>query len=280
MALSSPVDSRVRVIKDLFGPAAGGIDDEPFLTVDSLSVRFGGLHALRDVTLDVGWGELVAVIGPNGAGKTSLLNAISGLSRQHASGRIVLAGVELSERPPVQVARCGVARSFQDPPLVDGATVVDNLLGGVHHELGYRPDHQIWARRKVRLAERREAARALAGLSLVGLEDVADEPAAGLPYGTRKLIDIVRPLLARPRLLLLDEPTSGLDVSEQAVVRDLLLALRASGVVTTLVVEHHMDLVRDVATKVVGLIAGQVLRFGGVSEVLDSAEFRAAVVGR
>jgi ABC-type branched-subunit amino acid transport system ATPase component len=270
--------SAVDAVRALFGDD-DALPDGPMLSLAQVSVRFGGVQALREVSFEVRPHELSAVIGPNGAGKTSLLNAICGLTRSNCTGTITLAGRRISGRDAASIARGGVARSFQHPPLIEGATVMENIVSGLHGKLGYRVDHQLWAPRRVKRCEQEAQERGREALALVGLEDHATMLVAGLPYGARKLIDVVRALLPRPRLLMLDEPTSGLDAAEQAVVRDLLAALRASGCVTALVVEHHMDLVRAVAGQVIGLQAGEVLMVGTAEEVLDSDEFRAAVVG-
>jgi ABC-type branched-subunit amino acid transport system ATPase component len=249
------------------------------LTIEDLVVRFGGVTALDNVTLDVQEGELVAVTGPNGAGKTSLLNAICGLSRGNAAGRIDLYGQPTRGKSPVAIARAGVARTFQDPPLIDSESVVENLLVGAHLSLSYGLFRQVLGRRSVVRQEAAARSRAMELLELVGLKDAAAAPAGSLPYGARKLIDVARALMSTPRILLLDEPTSGSDLEERQTLQRLLIDLRARGL-SMLVVEHHMDVVRATADRVIGLQAGRVLLTGTPSEVLDSASFREAVVGR
>jgi ABC-type branched-subunit amino acid transport system ATPase component len=249
------------------------------LAIRDLEVRFGGVSALAGIGLDLADDELVAVIGPNGAGKSTLLNAICGVVRGNARGSIELLGQQILGRPAYVVADLGVGRSFQDPPLIDTETVLENVMVGAHLRLRYSMFDQVFLRRKVRRYEDEARRRALTALDLAGLTRHVDDLVAGLPYGTRKLIDIARSLMSGPALLLLDEPTSGLDSDEQARVKQMLLEIKSSQRVTVLVVEHHMELVRAVADKVVGLQAGTVLAVGSPNEVLDSANFRAALVG-
>jgi branched-chain amino acid transport system ATP-binding protein len=249
------------------------------LGLRGVAVSFGGVTALSDVTFSVDSGELAAVVGPNGAGKSTILNAVSGLVRLSA-GTILLDREKLGRQRPAVIAARGVGRSFQNPYLVDGMTVLENVLVGAHVANGYTVVDQLWRRSLVRRRERELDARARMLLDELGLSRFASASPRSLPYGPRKLVDIARAVVSRPRLLLLDEPTSGLDAREQAVVSDTLSRLRATGAMTMLLVEHHMDVVRAVASKVIGLQAGTVVAVGGPDEVLDSAQFRSAMVGR
>jgi branched-chain amino acid transport system ATP-binding protein len=261
-------------------PAGPGEPDAaPVLELTALSVSFGGVHALSDISMQVGPAEVVALIGPNGAGKSTLLNAVSGLIRANVSGRITLAGRPVARRHPATIAGLGVGRSFQHPPLLDTESVLENLMLGAHLRLRYRMTDQLVRRGRVRRQEAAERERALRLLETVGLAGDAGREAGALPYGGRKLVDILRALMAEPRLLLLDEPTSGLDARERAVVEGLLQSIRDAGQMSVLLVEHHMDVVRKLADSVVGLQAGTVLRTGTPHEVLDSEVFRNAVVG-
>ena len=251
----------------------------PVLTLQDVGVRFGGLTALSAIDIELVADELVAIVGPNGAGKTTVLNAISGLIRPNTSGRIELLGEDVSHLAAADVAARGVGRSFQDPALIEHYTVLENVLCGAHLGLRYRMVDQVVRRRRVVAAEREARLRAMALLDFAGLADHAGIEAGSLAYGARKLVDIVRALMGNPALLLLDEPSSGLDSAERDALKHILLELRRQSDVTVFVVEHHMDLVRAVATRVVGLQAGEVLMTGTPSEVLDSDIFRQAVVG-
>ena len=250
---------------------------DQLLSIRGLSVRFGGLFALTKVDLDVGHHDLVAIIGPNGAGKTTTLNAICQLIR--CSGSITFVGRPIHKLPAWKVAAAGIGRSFQDPPLIDHYSVLENVLCGSHLRLRYGMLQQLFWRRAVRDHEAGMVRRAMTLLEFVGLENQAGKEAGSLSFGARKLVDIVRAMVSGPRLLLLDEPSSGLDEDERSALRGILLALRQERRVGILAVEHHMDLVRATATHVIALQAGEVLMKGTPSEVLDSARFRIAVVG-
>ncbi len=247
------------------------------LSIRELRVRFGGLAALAGVNLSVGHHDLVAIIGPNGAGKSTTLNAVCQLIR--SSGEITFNGRRIDRLPAWKIAAAGVGRSFQDPPLIDHYTVLENVLCGAHLRLRYGMLAQVVWRRGVRRHEAAIARRAMTLLEFVGLADDAPKEAGSLSFGARKLVDIARAMVSGPRLLLLDEPSSGLDEQERRALRSILLALREEKRVGILCVEHHMDLVRAVATHVVALQAGEVLMTGSPADVLDSARFRVAVVG-
>jgi ABC-type branched-subunit amino acid transport system ATPase component len=251
----------------------------PTLAMDRVSVHFGGVAALVEVSLEANPGDVLAVVGPNGAGKTTLLNAVCGLTRGATRGRITVLGRVVSGMSPLEVARCGVGRSFQNPALVDRESVLENVLAGSHLQLKYGLLDQFWRRSRVDDAERRMRARAMDVLELAAIGHLAEHAVADLPYGTRKLIDVSRAMVANPRLLLLDEPTSGLDCGDQEVVRKIVAGIGAGGHTTVLLVEHHMDVVRAVANRVIGLHSGHVLARGTPGDVLDSETFRAALVG-
>jgi ABC-type branched-subunit amino acid transport system ATPase component len=237
-------------------------------------VQFGGVVALSGVSFTVRQHELVAVIGPNGSGKSTMLNAISGLVSGNAEGEIVIRGEQMLGRAPVAIARAGVGRSLQSPVLIDSATAIENVMLGEHVRLPYSLFDQMFRRRRVRRYEREARRRAQIALDFMGLGHIAEHRVASLAYGTRKLIDIARAIVAGPDLLLLDEPTSGLDGSEQSAVGHMLRELHGATGVTILVVEHHMDVVRRIADRVVALESGQVLTIGTPAEVLASDLFR------
>jgi ABC-type branched-subunit amino acid transport system ATPase component len=250
---------------------------EPLLRLSGVGVRFGGLQALSSVSFDVAPKAMVAIIGPNGAGKSTMLNAIGGLVK--STGRINFGGRDLQRLPAAQIARTGIGRSFQDPQLIDHYSVLENVLCGGHNTLGYGLFDQVCRPRRVRRLEAEMERRARILLEFMELDSLAQHEAGSLSYGARKLIDIARAMLSGPRLLLLDEPSSGLDHHERSNLESTLIALRDERLLTAIVVEHHMDLVRSVATRVVGMQAGEVLMTGTPTEVLDSEEFREAIVG-
>jgi ABC-type branched-subunit amino acid transport system ATPase component len=254
-------------------------DTAAHLEVDRVSVTFGGVRAISDVTARIGSQELVAVVGPNGAGKSTLLNAISGLVRRQTTGEIRLRGTSIGSMAASRRAVLGIGRSFQNPPLVEKLPVVENVMAGAFGLHDYGVIDQLTRWRKVGRAERRREEQARSILEFMGLPEVADTPADQIAYGQRKVVDIARALMCEPSLLLLDEPTSGLGKSEHAAMGELLTRLMARGTMSIVMVEHHMDLVRDTATRVLGLQAGQIVADGRTGEVLDSDEFRATLVG-
>ena len=261
-------------------PDASNQVEASVLSVDDLSVYFGGVAALANITFAVRQREIMAVVGPNGAGKSTLLNAISGLVRGNRTGRVMLGGSDITRKAPATIAKARVGRSFQDPPLIDSETVLENVLLGDYLHLGYRMFDQLWRRSRVRAAESASRQRALEILDITGLIDVRDQRAGGLSYGSRKLIDIARAIMSRPQLLLLDEPTSGLDASEQAAAAKVLSELHRATDMSILAVEHHMDVVRSLAGRVLALESGKVIAMGTPSELMSTDSVREVIEGR
>ena len=254
------------------------VDEPPVAALRNVSVRFGGVTAISDVSLTLAPNETVACIGPNGAGKSTILNVISALATP-ASGTREVAGHDTTRSSPVEVTRLGVGRSFQDPKLLEDSSLLENLLCGMHLSAGYSPLDQIVRPWVVRRRERRSLQRAEEVLSMIQLESNAHDSVSALPFGARKLADLGRALMGSPQLLLFDEPSSGLDHGEREVVQGLIEQIARESQTTILVVEHNMGVVRAIADKVIGMEGGSVLKVGTASEVLDSREFRTAIVG-
>jgi len=248
--------------------------DGPLLSIRDLSVSFGGVEALSNVTFDVMNHEVVSVIGPNGAGKSTLLNAVSGLVGGQVTGEIMMGNISISGKRPLAVANTGIGRSFQDPPLVEKETVLENVMLGQHMRLNYSMVDQILRRKKVNKIEQEAIDNVQTLLEFMGLSSYANSVIGGLPYGVRKLVDISRAVASGPRLLLLDEPTSGLDIEEQAIVGKILNELHSKTSVAILVVEHHMHVVRSVSDRVVGLESGRIVAIGEPDKVLATEEFK------
>jgi ABC-type branched-subunit amino acid transport system ATPase component len=242
--------------------------DKPVLRVKDLSVHFGGLPALQSLSLEVARGEAIAVVGPNGAGKTTLLNAISGLIRPNVRGEIEIDGVPSAKRSPVAIARLGVGRSFQHPPLIDSESVLENVMVGQHLRFVESIGNRVLRPWRARRFEGRPLKEAMAVLEMLGIARLAATKVGLLPYGTRKLVDIARAVASGSHLLLLDEPTSGLDEGEQNDLAQLVSELHGLTGITLIIVEHHMNVVRAVATRVVALETGAVAELGSVEQVL------------
>ncbi|HET6866062.1 MAG TPA: ATP-binding cassette domain-containing protein [Solirubrobacteraceae bacterium] len=249
------------------------------LEVTDLSVAFGGVRALSELSLALEPGEVVGVVGPNGSGKSTMLNAVGGLLKgAEVSGHISVVGVS-GRRRAAALARAGLARSFQDPKLLEDLTLLDNLMCGAHHTLSGGSLVSLVRSRAAR-GRRHETERwALELLHTVKLDGEAWDVVAGKPYATRKLTDLLRAFVCRPRLVLLDEPTSGLDGHDRSVVSQFLGGMRERATTSMVIVEHHFELLREVADRVIALGAGRLILSGPPHEVLDSEEFRGALTG-
>jgi branched-chain amino acid transport system ATP-binding protein len=230
------------------------------LDVRGVGKAFGGLRALTDVSFGVARGSIKAVIGPNGAGKTTLLNIIARLYEADA-GQVWLEDRRIDRLPPHRIVRLGIARTFQNLRLFADMTVLENVMVGRYPRTRAGLAAALLRTRAQRAEERAIAERAWTLLADVGLPDHAHERAGSLPFGQQRLLEIARALAAEPALLLLDEPAAGLNVEEAAALGAFIRRIRFSGV-TTLLVEHHMDLVMDISDEILVLNFGQVLAEG------------------
>jgi branched-chain amino acid transport system ATP-binding protein len=248
------------------------------LTVVNLTKRFGGLAAISDVTFEVTDGSLTALIGPNGAGKTTLFNLVTNLFPTTA-GNVYFYGTSLNRLSPGQIAALGLIRTFQTARVFPGMTVLQNVLvGGHQHVRRHAVEQMLWLP-SARREERALTARADAFLDLAGLARFRDDAATDLPMGSQKLLEVVRALMTRPRLLMLDEPAAGLNDSETADLALLLRAVRDSGV-TVMVVEHNMSLVMGVADRILVLDAGYLVASGTPQEIRQNTRVIEAYVGQ
>jgi branched-chain amino acid transport system ATP-binding protein len=223
------------------------------LSLDHARLRFGGIVALDDVSLEVEKGSITGLIGPNGAGKTTAFNAITRLYRLD-SGDVVFDGRSLRHTRPSRVVRLGIARTFQNVELFPNMSVLENVLVGSHAATRLR-------------REREQRRHALETLADVGIAEHAGRPAAGLPFGTLKRVELARALAARPRLLLLDEPAGGLIHEEVDELAGLIRRVREERDLTVLLVEHHMRLVMDVCERVHVLDFGRMIASGPPADV-------------
>jgi branched-chain amino acid transport system ATP-binding protein len=250
----------------------------PALKVVNVTKRFGGLAAISDVSLEVPDGSLTALIGPNGAGKTTLFNLITNLFSLDA-GEMYFYGTPLNRLSPGQIAGLGLIRTFQTARVFPGMTVLENALVGGHRHIRRRTVEQMLWGASARREERELTARADALLDMAGLSRFRDDAATDLPMGVQKLLEVMRALMTRPRMLLLDEPAAGLNDSETAELATLLRAVRNSGV-TVMVVEHNMSLVMGVADRVIVLDAGNLVASGSPQEIRQNARVIEAYVGQ
>lgn len=241
------------------------------LEVRDLGIQFGGVVAASGINLDVANGESLAIIGPNGAGKTTFLNICTGWLRP-ASGTVRFEGRDITAHPPREIARLGISRAFQIPQLFTEHTVLENMLIAAAAHANRRDPMQ-------RLDQIPERAAMLELLVLIDCADVADHVSLHLSEGQRKLVDIAIALALQPKLLLLDEPTAGVASSEKFQVMDMIVAALAERAVTSVFVEHDMEMVTRYANRVAVWTSGCILRDGPPDDVLADPEVIRTVIG-
>ena len=235
------------------------------LHVQDISVRFGGIVALDGLSFDIDEGQICGLIGPNGAGKTTMFNVVSRIY-QPSSGRLVYRGENLLDVPAHGIARRGIARTFQNLALFPTMSLLENVMVGAHARgrVGFaRAVFRIGAAKENR--ETREYAGEL--LTQLGLGPLMFRPAAGLPFGTLKRLEIARALAARPDFLLMDEPASGLTHGEVDELGETIVHIRDQFGLTVLLVEHHMSMVMSISDKVVAMEFGRKIAEGTPAEV-------------
>ncbi len=240
---------------------------ESLLSVEGVSLSFGAVQALIDVSIEVYGGEILAIIGPNGAGKTSLLNVINGVYRPQ-QGRLIFMG---QTRPrnlrPYHVARQGIARTFQNVALFKGMSTLDNLMTGrvLHMRSGLLSQALYWGRALREEEEHRAYVERV--IDFLEIEAIRKTPVGRLPYGLQKRVELGRALAAEPRLLLLDEPMAGMNVEEKEDMCRFILDIRDEFDITCVLIEHDMGVVMDISDRVVVLDYGRKIADGSPDEV-------------
>jgi len=248
------------------------------LVAEGLGINFGGIRALDGVSFAVEPGEVFTIIGPNGAGKTTIFNLISRIYDPH-QGRVTFAGEEITRVPPHQIARRGIARTFQNIELFQHATVLQNLLLGRHAHRRTRFAEELLflpRARRHELAHREAVERVI---DFLDLQAHRDSLIANLPYGVRKVVEMGRALCMAPRLLLLDEPSSGLSVEETEDMAFWIQDIRTLLDITVLMVEHDMSLVSAVSDRVLALNYGRAIALGTAREVQEHPDVITAYLG-
>lgn len=245
------------------------------LELDNVTLRFGGLTAVADVSFSVKQGEVFALVGPNGAGKSTIFNLISRFYTP-AAGDIRFDGRSILDLAPSEIPALGIARTFQNIELFERATVIDNLLIGRNRHVRTGLLAGLMFTPHVRAEEKRHREAVERVIDFLELQAYRDKHVAGLPYGVRKVVELGRALAMEPRLLLLDEPASGLSVEESIDLAFWIEDIRDQMGITVLIVEHDMNLVSSVCDRVLALADGQVIALGTPAEVQsDPAVIRA-----
>jgi branched-chain amino acid transport system ATP-binding protein len=247
------------------------------LEIDRLSLRFGGLTVLDRVSLAVDKAELFALIGPNGAGKTSVLNCVSGIYR--GEGQIRFRGADIAKRQPHEIARLGLARTFQHGELFPQMSVLENLLTGRHARIRTNPLAEMLFLPAVRREEVRHREAIERIIELVELERYRHAGVAGLPFGIQKLVGFARALALEPAILMLDEPSAGLNRDEREDLARFILRIKDALGMTMIWIEHDLEMVADLADRIHVLDYGRTLAQGPPAEVLHDARVIAAYIG-
>ena len=256
---------------------------EPVLHIENLTMQFGGVMAVNDLSMDIYPGEIVALIGPNGAGKTTAFNCVTGVY-EPTNGKVEFLGSVIAEShprgrmkklyagehrglytrrvvyPPDAITKLGIARTFQNIRLFKSMSVFENVLTAMH--LRRTSNLFTAAFRLNRREEAAQRARALELLQIVGLDEWKDEPAAALPYGKQRRLEIARALATEPRLLLLDEPAAGMNPQETMELTAFIRQIRAQFDLTVFLIEHHMNLVMDISDRIYVIDFGRQIAAG------------------
>ncbi len=248
------------------------------LSVRNLSILFGGVHALEDVSFDVNPGEVFAIIGPNGAGKSTIFNLISRLY-EPSNGSIHYGEHDLLQLPAHKIVNTGIARTFQNIELFEQATVLQNLLVGRHSHMSCNPFSNFAFLPGVRKSELEHRRKVEDVIDLLEIAQYRDERIADLSYGARKNVELARALCAEPSLLLLDEPASGLNNEETEDVGFWLEDIKHDLGVTIVMVEHDMNLVGSIADRVMAINDGRLITIGTPDEVRNNPEVQRAYLG-
>jgi len=249
-----------------------------YFRAENLSLHFGGLKAVDSVSFAVEKGEILSIIGPNGAGKSSIFNLISRIYPP-THGKIFFEDQDITQEPAYDIAKLGIARTFQNIELFENATVLANLLVGRHRHSTTRLWQELMFLPNVRAAEKAHRHRVEHVIEFLDLEPYREKLISGLPYGVRKVIELARALCTEPKLILLDEPSSGLNVEETEDMSFWIRDMKTELGITVLMVEHDMTLVNRVSDRVIALNYGKVLAMGSPAEVQRHPDVVAAYLG-
>jgi ABC-type branched-subunit amino acid transport system ATPase component len=249
------------------------------LRLEGLAMHFGGVHVFEDVSMRIPLGRVTACIGPNGAGKTTLINIICGVYSP-SKGRVFLDGAPLSDTPPHRMVCRGVGRTFQDVRIFPSLTALENVLVAIPSQRGEQLHQLFRPSRNIGAEERRNRERASAMLAMMAMSNVADRPAGELPFGQQKLLGLLRAVATGARILLFDEPAAGVEHELIPRITALVRRLITEEGRGALLVEHNIDVVREIADDVVVLQGGGVIASGACERVLNDERIIKGYLGR
>lgn len=251
---------------------------EKILSTDNITMRFGGLTAVSQLSLDIHSGEIIGLIGPNGAGKTTCFNMITGVYTP-TKGRILFKGQDITGMRSNLITKEGIARTFQNIRLFQSMTVLENVMISKHVRLKANPLEAVLRLPRYTKARKENYEECMELLRQVGLDDVAHEMATSLPYGKQRRLEIARALATQPSLLLLDEPAAGMNPQESLDLMNFIKEIRDQFKLTILMIEHHMEVVMGICERITVLDYGVTIAQGNPAEIQNNQQVIEAYLG-